>query len=192
MTPRRKNTRNALIETATELFSSRGFNGVSIQDVAVELGITKQALLHHFEKKEKLFAEVLERLADRLMKIVTEFEASEEVAADRFQQLHDQLNAYFVDNPQDGRLIARVVLDTSQQPGEKRKWYLKPFLEKLTDIIALDSQCKDMERLEVFALVYQMVSKILFFSISTDTLSGMYGDTDFHEIQDHYQSHLLG
>ena len=54
--PRRgKHTRDDLIDVATVLFARRGFSGVSLQEIAKELGISKQALLHHFPRKEVLF-----------------------------------------------------------------------------------------------------------------------------------------
>ncbi len=54
-----------LIAAATRLFAARGFYGVSIAAIAEELGITKQALLHHFGNKEKLYSAVLEGIAAR-------------------------------------------------------------------------------------------------------------------------------
>ena len=59
MQPAVNETREALVEVARRLFSERGFYGVSVAAIASELGITKQALLHHFGTKEALYAEVL-------------------------------------------------------------------------------------------------------------------------------------
>ena len=55
-------TRELFLDTAETLFAERGFYGVSIAAIAGELGLTKQALLHHFSSKEKLYGAVLERI----------------------------------------------------------------------------------------------------------------------------------
>ena len=54
-------TRKALLDAATRLFASAGFHGASLANIADALGLTKQALLHHFGAKEKLYGEVLVR-----------------------------------------------------------------------------------------------------------------------------------
>lgn len=59
-------TRDRMIEEARALFAERGFYGVSIAQIAAELGLTKQALLHHFGTKERLYGLVLEQIAGEL------------------------------------------------------------------------------------------------------------------------------
>lgn len=46
--------RETLIERATEVFVSRGYDGTSMDTVARELGITKSAIYHHVKSKEEL------------------------------------------------------------------------------------------------------------------------------------------
>ena len=47
---------------AVRLFSRHGFEGTSVQAVADELGVSKQALLYHFASKEGLRQAVLEEM----------------------------------------------------------------------------------------------------------------------------------
>ena len=60
-------TRDQFIEAARRPFAERGFYGTSIAAIAEELGLTKQALLHHFGTKEKLYGDVLEEISARVM-----------------------------------------------------------------------------------------------------------------------------
>ncbi|MDN5807062.1 MAG: TetR/AcrR family transcriptional regulator [Brevibacterium sp.] len=46
--------RETLIERATEVFVTRGYDGTSMDTVARELGITKSAIYHHVKSKEEL------------------------------------------------------------------------------------------------------------------------------------------
>ena len=57
-----QDTRERLLDQAESLFAERGFYGVSIAAIANELGLTKQALLHHFGSKGKRDGEGLKRV----------------------------------------------------------------------------------------------------------------------------------
>ena len=79
-------TREQLLESATRLFAAKGFYGASLANIADELGLTKQALLHYFGRKEKLYAEILSRISDRMLGCV-------EAARDEFGNPEKQLLA---------------------------------------------------------------------------------------------------
>ncbi len=51
--------RERILRAATELFALRGFDGVSISDVAHAAGTVKSAIYHHFASKQALYLEVL-------------------------------------------------------------------------------------------------------------------------------------
>ena len=50
--------RNDIIEKASELFLQLGFKSVTMEDLAVSLGISKKTLYIHFENKNQLVQEV--------------------------------------------------------------------------------------------------------------------------------------
>ncbi|HET8994830.1 MAG TPA: TetR/AcrR family transcriptional regulator [Rhodococcus sp. (in: high G+C Gram-positive bacteria)] len=53
--PRPKNRRDQIATAAAIAFSERGYHGVSVEDIADEVGITKSALYRHFPGKYALF-----------------------------------------------------------------------------------------------------------------------------------------
>ena len=59
----RRSTRNDIMDTARRLFSERGYNAVSIQDLADELGISKGNLTYHFKRKEQIVEALLRQNA---------------------------------------------------------------------------------------------------------------------------------
>ncbi len=59
-------TKELILKTTGKLFSQRGYFGVSMQDIAVELSITKAALYYHFKSKEALTEELLRGTIDDL------------------------------------------------------------------------------------------------------------------------------
>lgn len=68
MTKAKLDTRNKILKTAGELFSQRGYFGVSMQDIADELNITKAALYYHFDSKDEL-VELLLRKSVKDLKV---------------------------------------------------------------------------------------------------------------------------
>jgi AcrR family transcriptional regulator len=57
--------RREILDAATRLIATAGFNGVSLGDIATRCGISKAGVLHHFPSKEHILTAVLER-RDRL------------------------------------------------------------------------------------------------------------------------------
>ena len=60
-------TRDALVRSALELFTKRGYAGVGTEEIVTRAEVTRGALYHHFEDKRDLFRAVLERVEAELM-----------------------------------------------------------------------------------------------------------------------------
>jgi AcrR family transcriptional regulator len=70
---RRKDaTRAALLDAAWELFSSRGFDRVTVAEVARAAGVTEKTAFNHFGSKEDLFFSRLEAFGEGLLAAVRE------------------------------------------------------------------------------------------------------------------------
>lgn len=59
---RREESRNAVLASATELFATRGFDAVALDEIAVASGVRKNNLLYHFTSKEALWKEAVDRM----------------------------------------------------------------------------------------------------------------------------------
>jgi AcrR family transcriptional regulator len=55
----KQKTRETIVETARILFNRHGFNGVSIDLVMQEAGLTRGGFYNHFKNKEELFSEAV-------------------------------------------------------------------------------------------------------------------------------------
>jgi AcrR family transcriptional regulator len=60
MQQRSEETRSKIIASAIKLFSNRGFNAASVDDICKDAGISKGAFYHHFESKQALFLALLD------------------------------------------------------------------------------------------------------------------------------------
>ncbi|MEM8920599.1 MAG: helix-turn-helix domain-containing protein, partial [Pseudomonadota bacterium] len=124
------NTREQFLDAAEMLFAERGFYGVSIAAIGTELGLTKQALLHHFGSKEKLYGEVLGRISDRFDAITTQTSAASD-PTEAFVAYFIELYGASLEEPHQTRLLMRELLDNRRRADTAGTWYLKPFLEHL-------------------------------------------------------------
>ncbi|MEP6649618.1 MAG: TetR/AcrR family transcriptional regulator [Lapillicoccus sp.] len=75
MTPRRRLTPTArheeLLDVATELFASHGYDDVTMEAVAARAAVSRALLYRYFPSKRDLFAGVYQAAADRLLEITT-------------------------------------------------------------------------------------------------------------------------
>ena len=69
-------TRAAIIDTAARVFRTKGYETATLGEIAEELGITRSAVLHHFESKEALLAEVLTPLVAAMDELLDRREAA--------------------------------------------------------------------------------------------------------------------
>ena len=71
------NTRERILETATDLFAEKGYAGTYVREIVEKAGVSKPALYYYFKSKEGLFYAILEWATDAQREILNEvFEAS--------------------------------------------------------------------------------------------------------------------
>ena len=184
------NTRERFIDAATSAFAERGFYGTSIAAIAESLPYTKQALLHHFGSKEKLYGEVLKRISDRLMR---ELDSARGRTGDPDRYLEDIFVDFYrstLEHRDETQLLMRELLDNRRRAATSRSWYLKPFLETLTRRVMSDPSMRFASKTKALAFVYQLLGAITYFVVSEPTLTRMYGKKDFQALQSSYDREL--
>ncbi|MFZ5573326.1 MAG: TetR/AcrR family transcriptional regulator [Thermodesulfobacteriota bacterium] len=63
-------TRQALMDSALELFITKGFHKTSIEDIVQRARVTRGALYHHFQNKEEIFIDAYTLLVKQLVDVV--------------------------------------------------------------------------------------------------------------------------
>jgi AcrR family transcriptional regulator len=112
------NVREAALAAATRLFAAHGFDATSLQAIADAVGVSKQAILHHFPSKERLRDAVLDAMLahwnDTLPRLLVAATASE----GRFDAVFGEVRRFFAADPDRARLVVRELLD---RPAETRR-----------------------------------------------------------------------
>ncbi|MEO5678532.1 MAG: TetR/AcrR family transcriptional regulator [Acidimicrobiales bacterium] len=84
--------RRQLLDVALAAFSSGGFHGTSMDDVAAAAGVTKPVLYQHFGSKRALYVELLDDVGGQLMDVIAKAAAE---ADGPHRQVEAGFGAYF-------------------------------------------------------------------------------------------------
>ena len=117
--------RRAILDAATGLFASRGFDGASVQEIADAAGTHKTTVLYHFATKEALYEAVLDEALGRIEQVMREF-LSGGFTRERLAYLLDQQQAFFAEHIALARLLQRELLESANVDA-----YLRRFVEPI-------------------------------------------------------------
>ena len=184
-------TKHRLLDTSEALFAERGFYGVSIAAIAKEMGFSKQALLHHYPTKEKLYGAVLQRISDDFLEQQLEAEQASKNPTERLKTFYLGLATPSSENIQRTRLLMRELLDNNGRGNSAENWYLKGFLKRIIQMV------KDVEGLaalsdeQALVAAYQWLGAVNYFLISPPTLSGIFGEATLSHMCSSFNHQLI-
>jgi AcrR family transcriptional regulator len=112
-------SRQRIHRAALERFARDGYDAVSLQQIADEVGLHKSSLFHHYSSKAVLLGAVLSEVITRVLEHVRPLQTGEppntEVMFDVFRALTD----HFCDHPHAARLLLAVM--TAPDDAELRR-----------------------------------------------------------------------
>ena len=109
--------RNTFILAAKPLFAARGFEGVTMRDIANRLGVTQAALYYHFRSKSELYLAVLEKAAAGPIQKIREAAGEKSSPSERMRAGILALLREFARDADLTRLLMRTVIDEDQDRG---------------------------------------------------------------------------
>lgn len=171
-----ENPRQKFIDVAYKLFSERGFYGVSLNDVAKEIGVSKQAIIYHFRTKEALYAAVLGKMAGHFDEVVGRVRAQGGTGVARLEAVLGALHRHMQECPEDARLIMRELLDNPDRAKTSQKWFLRGFLDDMVEVMRETPLYAGQSDGAVASAAYQAIGAINYFAISDATLVGVWGE----------------
>lgn len=94
---------------ARRLFARYGYDGVSLQRIADEVGLHKSSLFHHYRGKLELFREVAEGTLAQVLQRLDALRRDEPPTLETLLEVTDGLVDLFAEEPHTARLLMRVV-----------------------------------------------------------------------------------
>lgn len=165
--------RQAVLDAARRLFAERGFEGTSLQDIASSVGVSKQAVLHHFpskaELREAVLAELLAHWGTVLPRLL--FEATGGFR--RFTTVFGALVRFFNDEPSWAKLVVREVLDRPEPTRTRLRTVVRPWIEAIAESVRAGQSADILrEDADPEAWVTEMLQIGLFAAAAHPVLSG--------------------
>ncbi|WP_177421133.1 TetR/AcrR family transcriptional regulator [endosymbiont of Lamellibrachia barhami] len=114
------NTRTAILKAAILLFSKRGYEGVSMRNIAGAVNISTPALYNHFKDKQSLYIAVITDTFENKSELLLQALTGQQKPILRLQNFITRLSEMLHDDPDFRRLMQRELLDGD----EKRLRYL--------------------------------------------------------------------
>jgi AcrR family transcriptional regulator len=109
-----QDTKEYIIDTARHLFSEYSYLGVSMNDIAKKLNITKAALYYHFAGKTEIYGNVIDGVSNDLS--LTIAEALSEITIDK--KLHTLIKNYLDFGFKENNLIKALMVKLSPADAE--------------------------------------------------------------------------
>ena len=144
---KQKDTRQKILDKALELFSARGYDPVSVGEIAEAVGIKAPSLYNHFPSKRAIFDAIVEATAaqyeadtDRIdihvQNVTQDIPAFTEITADALFEKVRQIFEYSLHDETISRFRRMMTIEQFRSP-ELAALYSRRYVERVVDYHAL-------------------------------------------------------
>jgi TetR/AcrR family transcriptional regulator len=123
-----------ILDAALEVFSSYGFRGATVDQIAARAGMTKPNLLYYFRRKDDIYLAILTRTLELWLQPLEELGAGDDPIAE-IRSYIDRKLEMARDNPKASRLYAMEILQGAPIIGASLETRLKTLVDKKADVI---------------------------------------------------------
>ncbi len=140
-------TRQAIFDTAVDLFARKGYDKVTVEEICAKVGVTKGAFYNHFKSKDQIILEEFMRMDEHYVGVAQEISGMES-SVEKLRVFHREAIKLMSDL---GATILKVVYHSQIAPN-MRKPYLtdsRRFLYKITNELVKEGQEKGEIRADI-------------------------------------------
>lgn len=147
--------RSKILEAALDVFSTHGYRGSTLDQIAVAAGLSKPNILYYFEGKEEIFVTLLGSLVDKwvepLRQIDPDGDPLEEIRSYVARKVHMSR-----DMERESRLFANEILQGAPRIGEHLSGDLSALFNRTTDILTAWMDEGKIARVDPEHLIYSI------------------------------------
>lgn len=189
---RRKDARpQELLEAAFAVFVEKGFADARLEDIAAKAGVSKGTVYLYFNSKEAVFKEMVERVADAKLEMVSQLvEAHQGSFAALLRQLAQLMAAQIAQPPL--LHFPRLIIGESRRFPELAAFYLEMAISRarniLMRIVERGQQAGEFRPIPVRHAAHLFISPLLFVPIYKSVFEPH--DPEALDLPGHISAHL--
>jgi len=113
--PPANETVQTILAEALQLFAERGFDGVSVSDVAKAAGVSKANIFHHFGNKQALYMDVLKSSLNEFSQLTEYLQPQRAPIEQRLQHFLQAQAAHLQQHQQSAQVVLRELLENRSE-----------------------------------------------------------------------------
>ena len=157
----KSDTREIILDTATDLFAQKGYAGTSVREIVTRAGLTKPVLYYYFKNKEALLLTILERAVQLQKALLVRIQKSTGSLQERLILFYQVIYQGIRENQTLFRLIHNLIFGPPQgAPDVDFKAYQQRMIDVIIDIYHQGrnrGEVKDVDPQEFAVLVLALI-----------------------------------
>ena len=131
----KKNTKERIFEVSIDLFSQNGYDGVSIRQIAKEVGIKESSIYNHYQSKELILESILSYYINEMLKEEAPIMQSGDKLERDFDQFYKEGSNRFISKLSEEKMmkITRIFLVESYHNEKIKNFVKKAIIEYAID-----------------------------------------------------------
>jgi AcrR family transcriptional regulator len=174
-TDRGETTRRHILDVAAHAFAEHGYNGISLNDIVRDSGLTKGAFYFHFPSKEALALEVFATKQEQWQSVVLEVLERHPRAIDRLHAMLD-CGCEMYEEDASARVVGRLCVELSRERklAPRLTGYLKIWFEMVAELVrAAQEEGDARDDLDPRTTAETIVSAFIGVEQVSDALTGL-------------------
>jgi len=142
-TPKRgrgEKTKQRILDAAIELFSQKGYNGVSMRELGRSVGIKESSIYNHYGSKDEILTAILDLFSSKMEgTVLTEEEIEERISALPPEEFWRVGTSKFMETTEDPRIekISLIVFQEMFREGRARDIALRELFSRQQELVQL-------------------------------------------------------
>jgi AcrR family transcriptional regulator len=150
-----------ILQEATRLFVTRGYNGISMREIAEASGLSKPGIYYHFADKEDLFMAILSSSLDNIEEIIHQARLQGDTTR---EQVSCMMRAIFAWQPEQRAIIRLASEEMSNlSPAAQSRFsiiYRQKFLDLVEDMLQTGIEQGELREMDVHLATWMLMGMI--------------------------------
>ncbi len=183
----------AILAAALDIFSTHGFHGATLDQIAEAAGLSKPNLLYYFASKDDIHRALLERLLDTWLEPLRGLDPHGDPSAEIEAYVTRKLRMSR-DYPRESRLFAGEILAGAPRVGDQIRGPLKALVDEKARVIRGWTEAGRIAAVDPHHLIFSIWAATQHYADFDAQVRGILGTEDDARFDDaeHYLKHLFG